>query len=100
MPGSYLPGSVDGAGVDEKYCNSGLIGTLEKSNYHHINSPIEASRSVKTQACECKRDRCYSIHIRGNEIFNIFSGLTLMLRQSAALSYATQHAMPSDFGGK
>ena len=29
---------MDGAGVDEKYCNSGLIGTLEKSNYHDISN--------------------------------------------------------------
>ena len=37
---------------------------------------------------------------RGHDTFNIFIFFAMVTRQSAALSFATQHAMPPEFGGK
>ena len=36
------------------------------------------------------------IPTRGNKVFNIFIFAALVLRQSAALSFAAQHAMPPE----
>ena len=41
-----------------------------------------------------------SISAWGNEIFNIFSVLAFVTRQSAVLSTAIQHAIPAEYGGK
>ena len=43
---------------------------------------------------------CVRFKPRGNEIFNIFILFALVMRQSTAFNFATQHTMPPEFSGK
>ena len=65
--------------------------------YNRIQK-IEATRGAGAQACDYKHDRLWHVctfPTRGNEIINI-----LISWRIAALSSATQHAMPPEFGDK